>query len=70
MFSWLRKKNPRTALQQRYEATMRAARDIQRRGDIVAYAAKVAEAEAVRRQLDALDAADSGAGLDTNPPRG
>ena len=67
MFSWLRKKNPRAALQRHYEARMREARDIQRRGDIVAYAAKVAEAEAVRRQLDELD---GDVGLDKGSSRG
>ena len=35
MFGWLRKKNPMSDLQKRYEALMREARDLQRGGDIV-----------------------------------
>lgn len=60
MFGWLRKKNPTSDLQKRYEALMREARDLQRGGDIVGYAAKMAEADAVRRELDALDIGSQG----------
>ncbi len=55
MFGWLRKKDPKTELQRRYEALMREARDLQRGGDIVGYSAKVADADAVRHKLDALE---------------
>jgi hypothetical protein len=55
MFGWLRKKDPRTELQRHYEALMREARDLQRGGDIVAYSAKIAEAQAVTQKLDALE---------------
>jgi hypothetical protein len=55
MFGWLRKKDPKTELQRRYEALMREARDLQRGGDIVVYSAKVADADAVRQKLDALE---------------
>jgi hypothetical protein len=55
MFGWLRKKDPKTELQRRYEALMREARDLQRGGDIVSYSAKVAEADRVRLELDALE---------------
>jgi hypothetical protein len=55
MFGWLRKKDPKTELQRRYEALMREARDLQRGGDIVGYSAKVADADAVRQKLDALE---------------
>lgn len=55
MFGWLRKKDPKIELQRRYEALMREARDLQRGGDIVGYSAKVAEADVVRHELDALE---------------
>ena len=52
MLSWIFDRNPSKKLQRRYEAAMQEARDIQRRGDIVGYAAKIAEADALQRQLD------------------
>jgi len=60
MFGWLRKKDPKTELQRRYEALMREARDLQRGGDIVGYSAKVADADAVRQKLDALEIESQG----------
>ena len=56
MLGLFRKRDPKKALERRYAALMQEARDIQRSGDIVAYAAKVDEAEAVRKELEALEA--------------
>jgi|GEM_PF-1373839 len=42
------------SLQRRYEALLKEARDLQRGGDIPAFAAKTAEANKVLDELDAL----------------
>ena len=55
MLDWLLPRDPKKKLQRRYETAMQQARDIQRRGDIVGYAAKVEEAEQLRKQLAQLD---------------
>lgn len=49
MFGW---GDPAKKLEKRYVKLMEEARDLQRRGDMPAYAAKVAEAEEVGRRLD------------------
>lgn len=57
MWQWLaerRRRRQRRRLHERYLALLAAARDLQRNGDIVAFAAKTAEAEAVAQELDAL----------------
>lgn len=41
-------------LEKRWLATLEAARDLQRGGDIPAFAKKTAEADALRAELDAL----------------
>ena len=53
MFGFLRP-DPKKRLQKRYMQLMEEARDLQRRGDMPAFAEKSAEAEAVGRELDAL----------------
>lgn len=55
MFGWLRRNDPRRALERQYRQAMQDARDIQRRGDIVGYAARIAEAEQIRARLEALE---------------
>ncbi len=50
MFTWLEKRR----LRKRHAVLLREARDLQRKGDIQAFAAKTAEAEEVARRLDAL----------------
>lgn len=56
MLGRLFRKNARKELRRAYEAAMREARDVQRRGDIQAYAAKAAEADRIRQQLEDLEA--------------
>lgn len=55
MFGWLRP-DPRKALQKRYEALMKEAQALQRKGDIPAFAIKDAEARAVYAEIEKLDA--------------
>lgn len=57
MLGRLFRKNPLKDLQKRYEALLQEARDLQRGGDVVGAAARTAEADAVRRELDALESA-------------
>ena len=51
MLNWLRK-DPAAKLQKQYERLLVEARDLQRNGDIVGYADKMAESERVLKQLD------------------
>lgn len=67
MFEWLRKRRAAKARDQLTRQRLRIlaeARDLQRSGDIVGFAAKTAAAEAVERQLQAFD----GAGAATDRP--
>ncbi|MEM8933868.1 MAG: DUF6435 family protein [Acidobacteriota bacterium] len=54
MFGFLRP-DPKKRLEKQYMKLMEEARDLQRRGDMPAFAEKSAEAEAIGRQMDALD---------------
>lgn len=58
MFNWL-KPDPAKKLEKRHLQLLKEARDLQRRGDIPAFAKKTAEAEAVRAELEALRAANA-----------
>jgi hypothetical protein len=51
------KKDPIKSLEKKYLATMEAARDIQRSGDLRAYASKIEEAENIRNKIDELQLA-------------
>ena len=53
------RKDPRKALQKRYEQLLLEARNLQRAGKIPEFAKKTEEAEAVRAQIDELDAAST-----------
>ena len=55
MFGWL-KKDPRAKLQKAYEAKLTEAMIRQRNGDIRGYSALTAEAEAIKSQMDQLEA--------------
>lgn len=60
MFGWLRRRaaaRKRHRLVERRLQLLEAARDLQRAGDIEAYAAKTAEAEQAERDLEAFDRA-------------
>ncbi|MEO1259711.1 MAG: DUF6435 family protein [Bacteroidota bacterium] len=48
------KKNPTKRLEQEYRIMMEEARDIQRSGDLRAYAAKLQEAEAIMDKIEAI----------------
>ncbi len=48
------KKDPIKELQKQYQKLMEEAMQIQRSGDIKAYAIKVAEAEEIMKQIEAL----------------
>lgn len=56
MLNWLRK-NPLERLKKEHAAKLVEARDLQRKGDIVGYAAKTAEAEEVLKKIDELESA-------------
>ena len=56
---WFLKRDPLKKLQKNYERLMREARDIQRNGDIQAYAAKVDEAEKIAEQIRTLETTPS-----------
>jgi hypothetical protein len=55
MFGFL-KKDPKKILTQKYRQLMEEAMQIQRSGDLRAYADKIAEAEAVAKELESLNA--------------
>lgn len=60
MFGWFKKRGSQPTRDQLVATRLRLlaqARDLQRNGDIVGFAAKTAEAEAVERQIEALDGA-------------
>ncbi|MFN7118426.1 MAG: DUF6435 family protein [Saprospiraceae bacterium] len=48
------KKDPIKALQKQYQKLMEEAMHLQRNGDLKGYALKVAEAEAILKQIDSL----------------
>ncbi len=48
------KKDPVKALEKKYEKLLEEAMQIQRSGDIKGYAAKMAEAEEVQKEIEAL----------------
>ncbi|MEZ4935167.1 MAG: DUF6435 family protein [Saprospiraceae bacterium] len=50
------KKNPTKQLEQEYAKLMEEARDIQRSGDLRAYARKLEEAEEVMKKIEAVRA--------------
>ena len=50
------KRDPIAKLEKKYAALLEEARDIQRNGDVVAASAKTAEAEAVREEIERLEA--------------
>ncbi len=54
MFKWL-KKSPLEKLQREYQALRIEARDLQRKGDIRAFAAISAEAEKLSQRMDILE---------------
>lgn len=58
MLKWF-KKDPLVALQQQYATKLREARDLQRKGDIVGFSDKTAEAEELLKEIDALEADQS-----------
>ncbi len=49
------KKDPRKKLEKQYAELMAAAMQIQRSGDLKAYAAKIEEAEAIQQKLTELE---------------
>ena len=49
------KKDPIKKLQKEYEATMEKARDVQRSGDLRAYAKVMEESEAILKKIEALE---------------
>lgn len=50
------KKDPVKALEKKYQKLMEEAMHIQRGGDIKGYAAKMAEAEEVQKEIEKLEA--------------
>jgi hypothetical protein len=54
------KRDPTKRLRQQYEAKMREAMDLQRKGDIPAFAIASGEAEELLKQLEAAEAAKAG----------
>jgi hypothetical protein len=52
MFSFL-KSDPKKKLEKEYQAKLKQARDLQRKGDVVGSAKLVAEAEELRKRLEA-----------------
>ena len=55
MFKWLRK-DPVGKLKNEYTAKLKEACDLQRNGDLHGYSDKTAEAEAILKQVDAIEA--------------
>lgn len=54
MFSFL-KADPKNKLEKEYQAKLKQARDLQRQGDVVGSAKLVAEAEELRKRLEAFE---------------
>ena len=54
MFGLFKKKDPVAKLEQKHAKLLEEAMQLQRKGDIKAYAAKTAEAEAVADEIEAL----------------
>ena len=55
MFGWFKKKTEKERLQEKYANMMEEARDLQRGGDIPAFAKKTAEAEELLKQIEEID---------------
>lgn len=49
------KKDPTRKLRKQYQQKLEEARDLQRKGDIQAYAQKTAEAEALMQEIERLE---------------
>lgn len=58
MLGWL-KKDPIKELEKQYAKKLEEARDLQRKGDIVAFSDATAESEEILKQIDELKAAQS-----------
>lgn len=56
------KKNPLKKLESDYAAKMTEARDLQRKGDIIEFARASAEADELRKQLEAAESASASDG--------
>ena len=56
MFGWFRK-DKKSELRRRYEAKMKEAMDLQRQGDIPAFAIATAEADEMFKELQAQEGA-------------
>ena len=54
------KKNPVAGLEKKYKQLMEEAMELQRSGDIKAYALKVDEAEGVLKEIERLQQSDNG----------
>ncbi|MEL6922684.1 MAG: DUF6435 family protein [Bacteroidota bacterium] len=54
MFGLFKKKDPTAKMEKEYEALLLEARNIQRSGDIKAYAAKMAEAEELWAEIEKI----------------
>lgn len=54
MFGFFKKKDPIQKMEQEYEAMLAEARDIQRSGDLKAYARKIEASEALWKKIEAL----------------
>ena len=51
---WGRINNPTRALERQYDKLLKEARDLQRKGDIPAFAKKTREAEDIRKKVEEL----------------
>ena len=51
---WGRINNPTKALEKQYDKLLKEARDLQRKGDIPAFAKKTREAEDIRKKIEEL----------------
>ena len=51
---WSRINNPTRALERQYDKLLKEARDLQRKGDIPAFAKKTREAEDIRKKVEEL----------------
>ena len=58
MFGWL-KKNPKEKLEQQYAELLKQAMELQRKGDIVGFSAKSAEADSVLKEIRAAEATET-----------
>ena len=51
---WGRINNPTRALERQYDKLLKEARDLQRKGDIPAFAGKMKEADDIRKKVEEL----------------